>query len=461
MTVLVEGFAPDAVALAGLLVTEGRAVRLAGRGAAPSAAAALRRDGVAVEEHVDLDADPGPAELAYLDVWTPEVAPRASRLRARGTRISCLSELLLERAPVRSLGVTGTAGKTTTATLAVQLLRGVGIDVAAGSTARGGNLWATEELVERLPSLRPPSVLVLELTSSHLCFMKSSPDVAVVTSFWADHIELHGSLAAYRAAKETIVRGQTADDWVVVNEDDAGASPFASLTPARRASFSQRRAVERGTFVERDRVVARWDGHELELARAPELSFVGAQRGNVLAAVTAALALGAPLEALPGLLPSLVPPPYRARTPAYTEQGLAIVDDGLAATPTKAAATLEVQPDGSVVLVAGGDPAPCGVRVHASTEEQALLERACDQASRAARVAVLFGPAGAELAERLGGRGVELRQAASFDDAVAQAFGAAVTGGLTLLFSPMYPVAQADRERFAALALTAAGRVRE
>ena len=82
--------------------------------------------------------------------------------------------------------------------------------------------------------------MVLELTSSHLAFMSSSPDVAVVTSFWPDHLELHGSAAAYRAAKETIVRHQRPDGAVVVNADDPAALSFADLTPARRYAFSSR-----------------------------------------------------------------------------------------------------------------------------------------------------------------------------------------------------------------------------
>ena len=137
-----------------------------------------------------------------------------------------------------------------------------GSEVAASTTARGGNLWATEELVDLLPALRRPSVLALELTSSHLCFMRTSPDVAVITGFWPDHLELHGSLGAYRAAKETIVRHQAAESWVVVNEDDPAAASFAALTPAQRASFSLRGRVERGAFLEDDRVVACWDGVE-------------------------------------------------------------------------------------------------------------------------------------------------------------------------------------------------------
>src|SRR5687768_1441168 len=65
-----------AVALARLLANEGRDVTLAGAGPASAAALELRSLGVEVRENADLDADPGEHDEAFLDVWTPEVAPR-------------------------------------------------------------------------------------------------------------------------------------------------------------------------------------------------------------------------------------------------------------------------------------------------------------------------------------------------------------------------------------------------
>jgi UDP-N-acetylmuramoylalanine-D-glutamate ligase len=114
MDVLIEGFDPDAMVLARLLAREGHAVRLAGLAGEPAEAGALRELGIRVEPHTDLDADPGRVEIAYLDVWTPEIAPRVGRLRARGTRVSCLGDLLLERWRGPSIGITGTAGTTST-----------------------------------------------------------------------------------------------------------------------------------------------------------------------------------------------------------------------------------------------------------------------------------------------------------------------------------------------------------
>ena len=129
-TVLVEGFDSDALALARFLANAGEDVRIAASSAAPPEAQELEELGITVERRADLDEDPGAADVAYLDVWTPEVARRVERLRSQGTRISCLGDLLLERWQGPTIGITGTAGKTTTTALVAAMLG------ASGSTSR-------------------------------------------------------------------------------------------------------------------------------------------------------------------------------------------------------------------------------------------------------------------------------------------------------------------------------------
>jgi UDP-N-acetylmuramoylalanine--D-glutamate ligase len=442
---LVEGVTPASAALARLLVTEGVRVRLAG--VAPpgeprldaSAVEELWGVGVEVDLDADLDADPGAPDVAYLDVWTPEIAPRVRLLRERGARVTTLAELLLVRAPCPAVGVTGTAGKSTTAAFTAQLLRTAGFTVWASTTGRLGNLWPTVELLEALPRMGPGDRLVLELTSSHLAFMERSPEVAVVTCFWPDHLELHGSLAAYRRAKETIVRAQREGDRLVLPADDPAVEPFAALTPARLVQAVALRGND---------VVACWEGREVVVGPVAELPVRGRLIGNALLAVAAALAAGAAPEALVGTLGTLRVPAHRQRV-VGAGAGVEIVDDGLAATPGKVRAALETYPDRSVVLVAGGLVELAGAPVHASAEERAELHRAGEEVRRAARAVVLFGAAAEQLEPLLAG--VDVERVTTLDEALERALELAGGRG-TILFSPMFPLPLADRERFAELA---------
>ena len=108
--VLVESFDRDAVVLARTFAREGRRVTLAGTGDASQQALELRAAGVVVRARAALDTEPGSYEEAFLDVWTPEVAPRVALLRDSGCAVRCLADLVLERSTVPTIGVTGTAG---------------------------------------------------------------------------------------------------------------------------------------------------------------------------------------------------------------------------------------------------------------------------------------------------------------------------------------------------------------
>lgn len=430
---LIEGFGPDAIALARLLTREDRRVTLAGPGAATQHALALRERRVDVRAHADLDADPGQHDEAYLDVWTPEVAPRVALLRERGCVVRCLADFVLERSTVPTIGVTGTAGKTTTAAFIAFLLRSAGTPVHASTTARAGNLWPTAEL------LPPPTdgMVVMELTSSHLCFTTRSPTIAVVTCFWPDHLELHGSLERYRKAKEGIVRHQSADDVVVVNEDDVDAAAIADLSSGRRYGFSAVRELDAGAFVHENEVVLR-DTVGDRTFRLPR-SFDGPRLRALLAATATALAAGA----LPEKLRAPETPPHRAMRVGrlgHTE----LIDDGMAATPAKTASMLGELADASVVLVAGGELEIAGLPVHASPEEQQLLAQACAEARRVARLVVLFGPAADRLAPFFDP--AQTLRASDVDEAIELASEHA-QGAKVLVVSPMFPLDMAQRER--------------
>ena len=432
---LVEGFDRGAVTLARLLAREGRRVTLAGPDTASQQALALRAKGVEIRAHADLDANPGQHDEAFLDVWTPEVAPRVALLRESGCVVRCLGDFVLERSEAPTIGVTGTAGKTTTAAFLAYLLRTAGVTVHTSTTARAANLWPTDEL---LPA-PADGVVLMELTSSHLCFTTRSPRIAVITCFWPDHLELHGSLDRYRAAKEAIVSRQSPGDVVVVNEDDVDAAAIASGSPGRRFGFSAKAEVDAGAFVRGKEVVLRDAAGERSFHVPARMD--GPRLQALLAAAATALAAGA----LPEQLGPPQAPPFRARRVGRLGD-TELIDDGMAATPAKTAAALRRRAAGSVVLVAGGELEIAGLPVHSSPEEQMLLEQACAEARRVARLVVLFGPAAARLAPFFDRS--RILHARTLDEAIALASERA-EGAKVLVVSPMFPLPPADRERIA------------
>ncbi len=308
----------------------------------------------------DLVAAATHCSVLVADEWTPVTAPHVVAARAAGARVTCLAELVLERASVPVVGITGTAGKTTACHRLAAMLDAAGRPYAMGRSARAANAWPDAALYEAAGGLEPPAVIVMELTSSHLAFMARSPQIAVVTCYWADHAELHGSVAAYREAKARILAFQTEDDIALLGP----GVPFAP-GPGRVVRFE----------------------------------------GDPAAAVARVLGVEA--------VDVTVELPHRFRQLAVVG-GIRIVDDSMAATPAKAERGIR-QAGPRAVLLAGGDDAG---GVHGSPEEQAALVRACE-AARGLRV-VAFGSAarrivavlpGAEVAadlERAVARGLEL-----------------------------------------------------
>jgi hypothetical protein len=218
----------------------------------------------------------------------------------------------------------------------------------------------------------------MELTSSHLCFTTRSPTIAVITCFWPDHLELHGSLERYRAAKEAIVRRQGTDDIVVVNEDDADAAAIARLSPGHHFGFSTEGEVDVGALHRRTMVLRDAAGTPFKLP--PRL--FDPPRLQALLAAAATTAAGA--------LPGSSLRRRRLLRRANLRLGLLgdteLIDDGShnpAKTVPRCTSTLTSRsspPAGSF------ESAACPCRA----EEQALLEDACAEARRVARLVVLL-----------------------------------------------------------------------
>jgi UDP-N-acetylmuramoylalanine--D-glutamate ligase len=343
-------------------------------------------------------------EPLVVDEWTPETDPAVVAARAAGRPVTCLAERVLASSPVPVVGITGTAGKTTTAHLLAAMLDAAGHPYAMGRTARAANAWPDDALLAALPSLRPPAVVVAELTSTHLCYMATAPAIAVVTCLWPDHAEYHGSEAAYLRAKRRILDRQRSGDVAVLNGADPGSAALGDVGPARRAWFEG----------------------------------VGPATSLAAAAATARV-LGLPEAAIAVVTARGIALPHRFRERVWTG-AIRAVDDGMAATPGKVLAALARLGGARVVWIGGGDDDGL---VHTSPAEAAALAAACAAVRDAGWRPVLFGPAAARLAPGVGGAVV-----GTLADAIARARALARPGDV-VLFAPMFPVGMAERELFA------------
>ena len=300
-----------------------------------------------------------------------------------GALVTCLGDLVLARAGDRAVGITGTAGKTTTTSFAIQLLRAAGVDVAASEPGVSGTCGPTRAPSEssRVLSARaradelPPRVL---------------PRLA---ARGRRHLVLAGPHRVARVARGVRARegGDSSATRVAIPTSSSSrrTARASASSPSRRrrrcasrrpSRSSAARACWRGGW---SRALGRLGARALASWSACRL------RGRL---VTAALAAGrdgarrrrGARGARRGVA-TLHAPPHRVVEVAW-HAGVPVVDASMAGTPTKAEAALEPYEDGSVVLVAGGDVEGAAGPVHASPEERELLERAvCPRAAQGAR----------------------------------------------------------------------------
>lgn len=190
-------------------------------------------------------------------------------------------------------GITGTNGKTTTATLLGRMLEASGL-----STFVGGNIGVP--LLSAVDLDPPPSIIVSELSSFQLETISSfRPHVAALLNLSPNHLDRHPSFEAYIAAKARIFRNQKHEDYAILNADDENVMKLVPSIRSQKVLFSRCRELASGVFVSAGTVLYRVQNLEVGLMRTSDVRLLGAfNLENVLAASAAACVLGAEFSSI-------------------------------------------------------------------------------------------------------------------------------------------------------------------
>jgi UDP-N-acetylmuramoylalanine--D-glutamate ligase len=453
LRVVIDRFSPDSVSLARWLARLGARVRIVDVGPIPPhlvrACRSLEQSGLVLQPNTDPNALAPDFDLIFADLFHPPTRPFIVEARRRGQLVSMLADVVLQFSPLPAIGVTGSAGKSTTALLLYDMLAVAGQKTYMGRDSVMENLWPNYEVLDQLDEMRPPGWLLLELTSSHLEYMHASPHIAIVTVLWADHVDWHGSVDAYFNAKKTILAHQSGGDWAILNYDDKLIlEQFAPYCRGRVAYFSQAAQLSRGVFVREGHIVARWNGELHTILPVADVPLGNSYLINVLAACAAALAVDVPIPAIAQAIPKFRGLPHRLEFVAEVG-GVKIYADGMAITPSKARAGIDSFADGSLVLIAGGAvTSDYSDGLHNSPEERAQVAAACRSACRKCKAIVLFGEAASVLREVLLAEGYSanaLHTTSDLRSATHQALRLAASGD-AILFAPIFFVEPDERD---------------
>jgi UDP-N-acetylmuramoylalanine--D-glutamate ligase len=458
--VTVLGFARSGIALARFLVDAGAGVTIYdGRPASELSDAMDQLDGRPVRLLAGPAVTPETSwDGAALVTTSPSINPdyptteprlRAAlrglvEARARGDRSApaLVSEpdLFLRLCPAPTIGVTGTKGKTTTASLLAAVLAAD----PAHPVVLGGNIGIP--LIERLPELTAGHRVVIELSELQLPTLSRGTTVAVYTNVTSDHLDRHGSLEAYRAAKRRLAELVDPAGALILNSNDPVVASYADLGTARSVLYGMDRPTAGGVGVIDGWIVAA-SVVRLPLGGAPreaaargaagpimplaELAIPGRHNvSNALAAVTTGLLLGVAPEAIRRAAGAFRGVEHRLEEVAIVD-GVRFVNDSQGTQPDAVIAALRAF-DGPVVLIAGGRDKG----VDLSGLGPIVAERAI--------AAVLIGESGPNLAVRFRSAGLaRTERATTLDEAVRiadgfarEALAAGAPTPATVLLSP-------------------------
>jgi UDP-N-acetylmuramoyl-L-alanine---L-glutamate ligase len=226
---------------------------------------------------------------------------------------------------VRTIGITGSKGKSTTTTLIYEALKAYD-----PHTFLMGNIGIP--MIEFLPDARPGNTFVIELSSYMLERLRISPNIAVVTSFFPEHLDYHGTVEAYWNAKRHIALYQSKNDAIFYNATYPQCAELANASRGERIPFT---------------------GEDFP-ANVHDTKFKGQHnQSNLAAAYKVATYLGVPGNIALEALKNADPLPHRLQN-LGEHAGLMWVNDSFATAPEATIAALDALKTDIETLIVGG-----------------------------------------------------------------------------------------------------------
>jgi UDP-N-acetylmuramoylalanine--D-glutamate ligase len=373
----------------------------------------LLEQGITVETGAHGDRTFRGQDLIVVSPGVPYDAPLLVQARNLGEPVIGEIELAAEFLPGPIVAITGANGKTTTTSLAGEIL-------AAGklSTLVGGNIGTPA--ITFAGGADRKTWVVLEVSSFQLeTIVNFRPRVAVILNITPDHLDRHKTFDRYREAKARVFENQQAEDGTVLNADDPATAELADRTRARLFWFSRKREPERGSFVRDGKIWFRDGQSELKIMAVSELPLKGAHNlENVLAGVSIGMLAGCEPERIREAVRNFKAVEHRLEFVAKIA-GVDYYNDSKATNVDATVKALESFPANIHLILGGKDK---------GSDYTALNPLLRERVKRAYTI----GAAAAKIESQIGGA-VEIQHAETLENAIHGATEAAREGDIVLL----------------------------
>ncbi|MCL4528720.1 MAG: UDP-N-acetylmuramoyl-L-alanine--D-glutamate ligase [Chloroflexi bacterium] len=310
------------------------------------------------------------ADMLCLSGGVPVTLPIVDEALKRGIPLSNDTQIFMEAVPCKTIGITGSAGKTTTTTLVGEMgkLAYSEMQKAGGRTQKsesasrvlpsvfvGGNIG--DPLINYVDEMKADDLAILEISSFQLEQMTVSPNIASILNITPNHLDRHGTMEAYAAAKARILEFQSREDIAVLGRDDAGAWNLRNKVKGRLHSFGFSKMDEEaeGTYYD-DGILYLYEYRvDIPLLRRDQIQLRGDHNVlNMLAAFAIGHAAGFPLDAMLTAAEEFRGVPHRLEF-VRELRGARWYNDSIATAPERTAAAIHSFDEPIVLLLGGRD----------------------------------------------------------------------------------------------------------
>lgn len=324
----------------------------------------------------------------------------------------------------KTIGITGTKGKSTTTTLVHRMI------VKEHSDAQiAGNIRISP--FDILAKIQKNTPVVLELSSwqlEGLAQHKESPHIACITNLFEDHLNRYPDMQAYAEAKKNIFKFQKANDYVIMNYDNTLLrDPLFNLNLRNIYWFSRKKRIDQGTSLNKGIIILREKNRDHRLLSLRDIKIPGIHNlENVLAAVTTVWVFGIKRTTIQNVIKGFQGLPGRLKL-IRELRGIKFINDTTSTTPLSTVAALEAFSE-PMILIAGG-----------ADKNLSFSQLAKNIARKVKTVILLDGDATprlyAKIQETLREKGQKLPiiRTASLAEAVQKAYSWAIPGDLVIL----------------------------
>ena len=270
--------------------------------------------------------------------------PEIQKEVERGAILTSEIELVLKLCPGKTIGVTGSDGKTTTTSLIYEILKESNLNCYLG-----GNIGIP--LFTKIAEMRPEDYIVLELSSFQLMTMDVSPDIAVITNITPNHLDIHKSYEEYIEAKANIFKYQDENNLLVLNYDNEITKNFAKHAKSKVIYFSKQK-LENGIILDNEIIKECENGLRRHIVNTKNIKLRGVHNSENICAAIAATNKIATVDSQIKAVSEFAGVNHRLEF-IKEINGAKWYNDSIASSPTRTIAGLNSFSE-DIVLIAGG-----------------------------------------------------------------------------------------------------------